>query len=91
MINGMKQRVPEQESQGSGWRFQRVSTLEIHMAKCQPLKGSSYLELPKPLALKKAIVNIKNADEQCFKWAILSALFPAGKDAQRVGKYRRCR
>ena len=87
MIGGMTQRVPEQETQGSGWVFQRVSTLEIHMAKYQPLKGSSYLELPKPLALKKAIVNVKNADEQCFKWAILSALFPASKDAQRVGKY----
>ena len=32
-------------------------------------------------------MNVKNVDDQCFKWAILSALFPAGKDAQRVGKY----
>ena len=87
MINSMTQRVPEHETQGSGWVFQRVSTLEVHLAKYKPLKGSSYLELPKPLALKKAIVNVKNSDEQCFKWAILSALFPAGKDAQRVGKY----
>ena len=87
MIGGMTQRVPEQETQGSGWVFQRVSTLEVHLAKYQPLKGSSYLKMPKPLALKKAIVNVKNSDDQCFKWAILSALFPAKKDAQRVGKY----
>ena len=87
MIGGMTQRVPEQETQGSGWVFQRVSTLEVHLAKYQPLKGSSYLKMPKPLALKKAIVSVKNSDDQCFKWAILSALFPAKKDAQRVGKY----
>eukprot|EP01043_Picozoa_sp_COSAG02_P047182 COSAG02_NODE_4495_length_5293_cov_112.986138_1_plen_64_part_00 len=63
MIDDMIQRVPEQETHGSGWVFERVSTLEVHMAKYKPLKGSSYLELPKPLALKKAIVNVKNSDE----------------------------
>jgi hypothetical protein len=87
MIDDMTQRVPEQETQGSGWVFVRVSTLEVHMARFSPLKGSSYLELPKPLALKKAIVNVKNSDEQCFNWAVLSALYPAGKDAQRISKY----
>eukprot|EP01045_Picozoa_sp_COSAG04_P034832 COSAG04_NODE_7792_length_1066_cov_1.421923_1_plen_160_part_10 len=54
----------------------------------KPLKGSSFIALPEPLALKKAVVNVKNDDELCFRWAVLSALFPAGKDAQRVGKYK---
>eukprot|EP01048_Picozoa_sp_COSAG05_P024387 COSAG05_NODE_5712_length_1110_cov_0.680514_2_plen_164_part_00 len=35
-----------------------------------------------------AAVNVKNNDEQCFKWAVLSAAFPATKDAQRVSKYQ---
>ena len=26
--------------------------------------------------------NVKNGDQQCFKWAVLSALFPAKKDAK---------
>ena len=27
-------------------------------------------------------------DNECFKWAVLSALYPASKDAQRVSKYK---
>ena len=87
MISGMTQRVPEQETQGSGWVFQRVSTLEVHLAKFKPLKGSSYFPLPKALASKKAIVNVKNADDQCFKWAVLSALFPVKKNTERLSNY----
>ena len=83
----MKERIPELETKGSGWIFQRVSTLQIHLAKYKPLKGSSYFELPEKLALKKAIVNVKNEDQQCFKWAVLSALFTVSKDAQRLSKY----
>lgn len=60
MISSMKERIPEVETKGSGWVFQRVSTLQIHLAKYKPLKGSSYFELPKPLMLKKAVVNVKN-------------------------------
>ena len=71
-----------------GWVFQRIVTLDVHVAKYKPLKGSSWFDLPQALKLKKAIVNVKNADQQCFKWAVLSALFPANKDAQRVGKYK---
>ena len=86
-VNHMKELVPEKETQGTGWVFQRIVTLDVHVAKYKPLKGSSWFDLPQALKLKKAIVNVKNADQQCFKWAVLSALFPAAKAAQRVGKY----
>ena len=39
------------------------------------------------VGVKKAVVNVKNGDQQCFKWAVLSALFPVGKDANRSSKY----
>ena len=51
---------------------------------------SRRIPTPRPapkLAAKKALVNVKNTDQMCFKWAVLSALFPAGKDAQRLSKY----
>ena len=51
------------------------------------MKGSSYIDLPQQLKLKKAIVNVQNKDQQCFKWSVLAALFPVDKDAQRVSKY----
>ena len=51
--------------------------------------GVSYLPLPPDLAKKRAIINVKNMDNECIKWAIRAALFPPqdGKDAQRPSKY----
>ena len=48
--------------EGSGWVVNRVICLYVNIAKYQPLKGSSYIELPKYLQTKKAIVNVKNQD-----------------------------
>ena len=44
--------------------------------------------MPAILANKKAIINVQNNDDKCFLWALLSALHPAKKQAQRVSKYR---
>ena len=43
------------------------------------LGGSSYIPLFKFLAAKKAIINLKNDDDECFKWAITRALNPVEK------------
>ena len=37
------------------------------------MRGSSYLPLPNWLARKKAIINPKNEDQECFKWAVIVA------------------
>ena len=47
------------------------------------------MPLPPTLANKKAIINVKNKDNKCFLWAVLAAIHPASKDAQRVAKYKR--
>lgn len=56
------------------WRFEKVISLDIHFTVYDPLRGSSYIELPKSFQRKKAIVNIKNEDDDCFKWCITRAL-----------------
>ena len=62
-------------------------SLSVNIAKYAPLKGSSYIELPKYLKDKEAILNVKNEDNKCLKWALLSCLHPAKKNPQRVNKY----
>ena len=37
------------------------------------MRGSSYLPFPNWLAKKKAIINPKNKDQECFKWAVIAA------------------
>ena len=38
------------QMQGSNWRFKRVVKLDINTAVYKPLKGNSYIPLPKKLA-----------------------------------------
>ena len=58
------------------------------ITKFRPLHGSSYVETPKCLQGKHCIVNVKNYDDKCFVWAILSAIHPpSSSNAQRVSHY----
>ena len=59
----------------------------LDIAKYEPFKGGSYIPLPKYLANKKAIINIKNKDNDCFRWAIKSALFPTDSHSDRTSSY----
>ncbi|KAK3795736.1 hypothetical protein RRG08_027294 [Elysia crispata] len=72
---------------GSGWAVVQVHTLWLDIARYQPLRGGSYIPLPKKLQDKKAVVNVKNGDDHCLRWALRSALFQAAKDPQRPAKY----
>ena len=72
---------------GSGWILDNVLSLSVNIAKYTPLKGASYIDLPAYLKRKKAIVNVRNYDQHCLKWAILSCLHPAKDHPQRVNKY----
>ena len=40
------------------------------------MKGNSYISRPDEISKKEACLNVRNEDNQCFKWAVLSALHP---------------
>ena len=61
-------------------------SLDLHRAKYVPLGASSYIPLPKFLAAKRAIINLKNEDDECFKWVITQALNPVEKNSERIDK-----
>ena len=52
--------------------------------KCEPRGGSSYIPLPAFQAAKNAIINLKNENDECFKWAITRALNPVEKNSERI-------
>ena len=64
------------QNRGSGWIFKKIVALEIHVDKYNPIAARSFIPLPKKLMLKKAIINFRNEDNQCFKWAVTTAIFP---------------
>ena len=43
------------------------------------MSGSTYVELPTFLALKRCIVNVKNNDDRCFGYSVLSAINPVDR------------
>jgi hypothetical protein len=73
---------------GSGWVVDSIQTLWLNIAKYQPLKGGSYLELPRSLKLKRAVINVKNKnDDNCLRYALRSALFPAKHNTELISSY----
>lgn len=81
-------KIEEVQENGSNWILDGLVELIININKCEYLNGSSFITLPDQIARKKAVVNIVNKDNQCFKWALLSALYPQSTNANRVKKYR---
>lgn len=58
---------------GSGWRIKQIVSSNFLFIKCNPLKGSSYLPLPETIP-KNSCINVKNDDDKCFLWSVLSKL-----------------
>ncbi len=76
--------------EGTQWVLESIDSFRININRYDSLKASSFMELPKTLASKKAIINVKNEnDDKCYLWSILAGLFPVDKDPQRVTKYKK--
>ena len=55
------------------------------------MRGLSYIPLPEYLAKKQAIINIKNDDQQCFKWAVTRAMNLTKSHPGRIDKKLRAK
>ena len=53
-------------AKGSEIVFHSVINLELHTTEYMPLRGETYIPLPKELTDKKAIINMNNEDNKCF-------------------------
>ena len=91
MIEHMTQQVENPALRDSKFVFDRIMYMDMRMYRLNLTRGSSYIPLPDWLAKKKAILNPKNLDEKCFKWAVIAGLKWEEKDChpERVSKLRR--
>ena len=67
-------------------RFHSAIKLELHTVSYKPLRGKTWIPLPKELADKKAIINMQNKDNKCFLWCVLRALNPKRNHPERLDK-----
>ena len=73
--------------EGSGWTIQSVDNHYMNIVKYQPIRGSSYIQLPEELRNSaKSLINLKNRDDECFRWCHVRHLNPQGKDPQKIKK-----
>jgi hypothetical protein len=114
-LKGLGERLQEivasAELQGSGWVFDNIKNLELHVARYHPVGGAAMSWTLSPqLKHKGALINVQIRDDGwkpqkddlqlrdhdgdrparldwCFKYAVLSALFPAKKDKHLSAKY----
>ncbi len=86
MRGKMLESLTKYQKEGSGWQLYSIKGLDISVVRFNPLDGSGYSKLPPLIAKKKAVVNMENDDDQCFKWAVTRALNPKDKNPKRITK-----
>ena len=85
MIDEIEEEIQKvEEAEGSGWVFVEVKNLTLHTSIWDPVHAGSYLDLPEALKNKQAIINMKNRDNECFKWCVLRALNPKKEHPERI-------
>ena len=91
MINHMAQQVENPRLRDSKFVFDKILQTDISCHRLMLTRGSSFIKLPDWLAKKKAILNPKNLDEKCFKWAVIAGLKWKEIDChpERVSKLRK--
>ena len=91
MIAHMKEQIQNPALLNSRFVFDEVLFTNVDFHQLNLTRSSSYLPLPNWLAGKKAIINPKNEDQECFKWAVIAAMRwkEIGKNPERITKLNR--
>ena len=83
----LKNRVESYEGLGSGWVVSNLKALDTTVWKLNPLRASTYHPLSSWIRNTKCVVNVKNNDRFCFKYAILAGLYEQSGTVHRVSSY----
>ena len=72
-------------SEGSGWVIENIISHFLNIVSYVPLRGTSYLPLPEELRnSRKGLINIKNTDNECFRWCHIRHLNPLKNHNERI-------
>ena len=79
--------VAEWLKEGSGWTTDGVLENYFNLVNYKPLEGKSYIPLPKELQNSlKGLINLKNEDNECFRWCHIRHLNPQDVHPERTKK-----
>ena len=91
IIEHMAPQIENPALRNSKLVFNKVLHMNVDFHRLNLTRGSSYIPLPDWLMKKKAIMNPKNSDIECFKWVVIAAMKweEVGNNPERVSKLRR--
>ena len=88
-IDMVNRRLTDFQGQGSGWRLHGIDRVAIQCSKHSPITGSSYIPNPKFIESRKAIVNVKNVnDDLCFLYSVLAHIHPIDRNPNQIFHYK---
>ena len=83
----LKHRLEIYSDGGSGWIIDKIEDIWINVANYDPLPESSYFPLPPELNNSmKALINLKNKDNECFNWCHIRFINPINSHPERINK-----
>ncbi|CAB4010085.1 Gastrula zinc finger [Paramuricea clavata] len=78
-------RIETFQNLGSNWIILNIESHYVNIAMYKPLKGSSYLKLPRDISNPKCgLINMKNDDNMCFLWSHVRHLNPKVRRATTI-------
>ena len=89
ILRGITVKIDNFTNRGSGWSVLNVTKCVISTAQYNPIAGgSSFIPTPPELVRRYAVVNVRNDDQRCFLWSLLSALHPATTHTHHLYNYK---
>ena len=87
LADAQEEALANHNQNSSGFVVDGIEAVYLRISNYDPLPGGSYMPLSKFIKTKGAVINMKNKDDQCLRWAIKAALFPAEVHPERTSKY----
>ncbi|KYN22020.1 hypothetical protein ALC57_05591 [Trachymyrmex cornetzi] len=79
--------LEEFQERDSGWALSCISNLIVNVNKYNPMHAECWVELPRKIMLKKAVINVRSMENACFAWSVVAALYPAERNVNRKSSY----
>ena len=88
MKEKIKENIAKYMRESRGWTFGHIEKLEIHLNMFKHLTWKCHTTITE--ARPKAIINVRNDDDRCFQWALLSALHYTEVDRKSKNRLTKC-
>ena len=86
----LKNKISNFDLNQSGWIFKKIHKIDLDVFETKPLRASSYIPTPEKYSNPKCgLVNIKNNDNQCFRWCMKYHQSDKQKNCQNISALKK--